>query len=248
MGEPSARLSERTGHAKRLFAGLPSSYDRMGAVLSFGQDPRWRRFMVSRASPPAGGLVLDVATGTGMVAREVVRQTGAHVIALDQSEPMLARGREETARAHMSGVIRFALGRAEALPFPDEAFDAVTFTYLLRYVDDPGATLLELARVLRPGGTLANLEFHVPVQAFWKAMWMTYTRGAMPAAGRLVSRAWYDVGVFLGRSVSDFYRRIPLVEQLGMWRQAGIGDVRARTMSLGGGVVIWGSKGDGPGG
>ena len=248
MGAPSTRLSERTGHAKRLFAGLPSSYDRMGAMLSFGQDPRWRRFMVSRVAVPAGGRVLDVATGTGMVAREVVRRTGACVVAVDQSEPMLARGREETERASMAGTIRFALGRAESLPFPGDAFDAVTFTYLLRYVDDPAATLRELARVLRPGGTLANLEFHVPVQPFWKAMWMAYTRGAMPAAGRLVSRAWYDVGVFLGRSVSDFYGRIPLDEQLEMWREAGIADVRARTMSLGGGVVIWGSKGDGPGG
>jgi demethylmenaquinone methyltransferase/2-methoxy-6-polyprenyl-1,4-benzoquinol methylase len=240
--QPVAASSPRRVHARRLFAGLPSAYDRMGAVLSFGQDPRWRRFIVSRVPCGPGDRVLDVATGTGMVAREVYVRTGARVVGLDQSEPMVREGARRAGDAGLSARIAFVLGQGERLPFPDGAFGAVTFTYLLRYVDDPGATLAELARVLRPGGTLANLEFHVPRTLVWRGSWWLYTRMVMPVAGLAVSRAWYEVGRFLGRSISDFYRRLPLEDQLRLWRAAGVGDVRARVMSLGGGVVIWGTK------
>lgn len=234
--------SGRTRHARRLFAGLPATYDRMAALLSLGQDPRWRRFMVSRLSTAPGGRVLDVATGTAAVALEVARRTGTGVIGLDQSEPMLREGRARASRAGPEARVRFVLGGAERLPFPDAAFDAVSFTYLLRYVDDPPATVAELARVLRPGGTMANIEFHVPGNPVWRGLWLIYTRGILPSAGRLVSRSWYEVGRFLGPSISRFYRGLPLEAQLEMWRTAGITDVRARVMSLGGGVVIWGHK------
>src|SRR5204863_6300754 len=120
-------------------------------------------------------------------------------------------------------------------------FDALTFTYLLRYVDDPAATLSELARVVRPGGAMASLEFHVPLRP-WEPLWWLYTRAVMPAVGRLVSTSWYEVGRFLGPSISGFYERWPLDRQLQAWRAAGIGDVRARVMSPGGGRVIWGTK------
>lgn len=234
-----SEMSDRRRHARGLFSGLPASYDRMAEVLSFGQNGRWRRFLASRVD--GASRVLDVATGTAHVAIEVSGRRGASVIALDQSEPMLAEGRRRIAGAGLEDRIRLVAGNGERLPFADGAFDAVTFTYLLRYVDDPGATLRELGRVLRPGGVMANLEFHVPPRR-WRWLWLAYTRGVMPAAGRLVSRAWYDVGLFLGRSISDFYRRLPLDAQLDLWRGAGIADVDARVMSLGGGVVIWGRK------
>ncbi len=227
-----------------MFSELPRTYDRLGPFLSFGQDPRWRQFMVSRVSVPAGGRVLDVATGTGAVAIELARWTGAGIVGLDQSEPMIRGAIERASRPDLDGRIRFVLGQGERLPFPESTFDAVTFTYLLRYVDDAASTLVELARVLRVGGTLANLEFHVPRNAVWRAAWRLYTRGVMPLAGRLVSRSWYDVGRFLGPSISKFYERYPLGYQLTMWRAAGLSDVQARLMSLGGGIVIWGSKGE----
>ena len=137
------------------------------------------------------------------------------------------------------------LGQAERLPFPDGAFDALSFTYLLRYVDDPAATLSELARVVRPGGTVASLEFAVPVHPLFRAAWMAYTRVVLPASGRLASVEWYRTGRFLGPSITRFYRRYPLEEQGRMWRDAGIERVRYRTMSLGGGIVMWGSRADG---
>jgi demethylmenaquinone methyltransferase / 2-methoxy-6-polyprenyl-1,4-benzoquinol methylase len=235
--------STRTEHARRLFSGLPRRYDLMAELLSFGENGRWRRFMVSRVAAPTGGRILDVATGTAGVALELVGRTSASVVGLDQSEPMLRTG---IARVREAGRfqqrIRFVLGRGERLPFPDGCFDAVTFTYLLRYVDDPPATLAELTRVLRPGGSVANLEFHVPRNPLWRGLWFAYTRVGLPLAGRLASRSWYHVGRFLGPSISTFYRRHPLPAQLEMWRAAGIEDVRANVMSLGGGVVIWGTK------
>jgi demethylmenaquinone methyltransferase/2-methoxy-6-polyprenyl-1,4-benzoquinol methylase len=236
-------LSDRRAHAQVLFAGLPATYEAMAEILSFGQNGRWRRFLASRIPAVTSGPILDVATGTGRVAVEVARRTPAWVVGLDQSEPMIGRARARVGHLGLDRRIRLVLGNGERLPFRDEAFDAVTFTYLLRYVDDPGATLAELARVVRPGGILAALEFHVPPNPVWRAAWRGYTRAVLPATGRLVSRAWYDVGRFLGPSIEDLYRRFPLDEQLALWRWAGIVDPRARVMSLGGGVVTWGRKG-----
>jgi demethylmenaquinone methyltransferase/2-methoxy-6-polyprenyl-1,4-benzoquinol methylase len=241
MPTATAPPSERTIHARGLFAGLPTRYDLMGRLWSFGQDPRWRRFLVSRVPAQAGDRVLDVATGTAAVAIELMRRTGAGVVGLDQSEPMLRRGVARVANAGLAARMVFVLGQAERLPFPDAAFDALTFTYLLRYVDDPAKTLAELARVVKPGGTMAGLEFDVPYRAAWP-FWWTYTRLVMPAVGRVVSRPWYEVGRFLGPSISSFYQHHPLAEQVLMWKAAGIGDLRVREMSLRGAVVIWGRK------
>jgi demethylmenaquinone methyltransferase / 2-methoxy-6-polyprenyl-1,4-benzoquinol methylase len=228
-------VSARTQHAMRLFAGLGRRYDRMGALLSFGQDPRWRRFLVSRI-PERAPLVLDVATGTGLVARELRGGRGAErVIGLDQSEPMLRAGAADEATA-------VVLGHAESLPFPDETFDALTVTYLFRYIDDPCETLRELARVVKPGGVVASLEFGVPPDPAWRVAWWIYTRLAMPVIGALASREWYEVGRFLGPSIERYWRAYPLAVQADLWQRAGLWPIRWRRMSLGGGVVIWGAR------
>jgi demethylmenaquinone methyltransferase/2-methoxy-6-polyprenyl-1,4-benzoquinol methylase len=226
--------SARTRHARLLFAGLGRRYDRMGALLSFGQDPRWRRFLVSRI-PDDTRLVLDVATGTGLVARELRRSGRANtVVGLDQSEPMLRAG-DGSAGSRVAG-------SAESLPFADETFDAVTVTYLFRYVDDPGATLAELARVVKPGGCVASLEFGVPTNPVWRAAWWLYTRLGMPAIGALASREWYEVGRFLGPSIERYWQAYPLAVQADQWHRAGLWPIRWRRMSLGGGVITWGIR------
>src|SRR5436305_7497936 len=223
--------------ARTIFAPLGPTYDRYSALLSLGQDPRWRRFLVSRIEAGPSDTVLDVATGTGAVAAELVRRTGCRVVGIDQSPEMLAE-----ARRRYGDRIEFVEGRAEALPFDDASFAALTFTYLLRYVDDPAATMRELARVVRPGGRVASLEFCLPRGLLLWA-WRLYTRVGLPALGRLGGRQWFEVGRFLGPSIEGFYRRWPLQRQLGIWREAGMLDVQARRMSLGGGVVIWGTRG-----
>ena len=240
MGDQT--LSRRTRHARQLFAGLPSTYDALGAAVSFGQDPRWRRFLISRLDVGPGASVLDVATGTAAVAIQTVRRTGSNVVGLDQSEPMLREGMRRAARAGVRSRVQFVIGGAQRLPFGDATFDAVTFAYLLRYVDDVGEALKELARVVRPGGVMAAQEFHVPENAALRAPWKLYTRYAMPPLGRLVSPEWRDAFKFLSGSIREFYRRHPLKEQLDLWRAAGISDVRAHVMSLGAAVVTWGHK------
>jgi demethylmenaquinone methyltransferase / 2-methoxy-6-polyprenyl-1,4-benzoquinol methylase len=222
--------------ARTLFAPLGPTYDRYAALLSLGQDPRWRRFLVSRIEAGPRDTVLDVATGTGAVARELLAQKGCTVVGLDQSREMLAE-----ARRRLPADVKLVESGAEKLPFPDAAFDALTFTYLLRYVDDPAAVLRELARVVRPGGTIAGLEFAVP-RGVWRPLWEVYVRLGLPTAGRVISPGWAEVGDFLGPSIRSFYEHHPEQELLELWWNAGIRDVRARRLSLGGGIVTWGRR------
>jgi demethylmenaquinone methyltransferase / 2-methoxy-6-polyprenyl-1,4-benzoquinol methylase len=230
--------------ARELFAGLPARYDQLGALLSFGQDPRWRRAMVATVAARADELVLDVATGTGLVAQALVRRYGCRVVGLDQSEEMLAAARRRLDRdPALAARVELRRGEAEELPFADGEFDHLTFTYLLRYVEDPAATVAELARVVRPGGRVAALEFGLPEPPLWRPLWRAYTRALLPELGLLLGgREWRRVGRFLGPSIEGLYRRWPLERQLELWRAAGIVDVRARRMSLGGGVVISGRR------
>lgn len=181
--------------------------------------------------------VLDVATGTGAVAIELRRQKGCRVVGVDQSPEMLAE-----ARRRVPPGVELIEGDAQRLPFDDATFDALTFTYLLRYVDDPAATLAELARVVKPEGTVAGLEFAVPPNLLARAAWEAYVRVGLPLAGRLVSPGWGKVGSFLGPSVRELWARYPLDRMLALWREAGMISVRHRLLSLGGGIVIWADR------
>jgi len=229
--------------ARRLFSPLPARYDRLAQWLSLGQNGRWRAELVRHVAEGAPALVLDVATGTAGVALAVADRTGARVVGVDVSEDMVRTGRHRVQAAGRGGSVALAVGRGEQLPLADASVDAVCFTYLLRYVADPAATVRELARVLRPGGVLANLEFAVPSSVFWRLWWWGYTRLVLPVAGAVTGgRGWYEVGRFLGPNISAHYRRFPLDWTVQAWRDAGIGDVGVRRMSLGGGLVMWGRR------
>ncbi len=258
----------RNRFAQRLFTPLPSRYDRLAEILSMGQNGRWRRAMVDQiaagsagregpgpegpgqegpgqAGPGPGGqaVVLDVASGTAGVALQLASRTGARVVGVDLTEQMLRQGQANVTRAGQGHSIGLVAGQAEQLPFPDASFDALTFTYLLRYVDDPQATLTELARVVKPGGTMASLEFCVPPAAFWRASWVLYTRLILPAGGLLLGGpSWLRVGQFLGPNITGYYRRYPVPWTVEAWRRAGFTGVGTRMMSLGGGLVMWGQR------
>ncbi len=229
--------------AQRLFTPLPARYDRLAALLSMGQDGRWRRAMIDHIVPSGPARVLDVATGPAGVALQLADRTDASVIGIDLTLEMLRRGRGNVEDRGLARRVQLVAGRAEQLPFPDASFDALTFTYLLRYVDDPQATLAELARVVRPGGAVASLEFLAPPSRFWRFWWWGYTRLLLPLGGLLTGgRAWFDVGRFLGPNISEHYRRYPVAWTVEAWRRAGFTDVGVRRMSLGGGLVMWGRR------
>ena len=229
--------------AAGLFEELPPRYDRLTEVLSLRQNGRWRREVVRHIVRFKPRRILDVATGTGGVAIALAHATQADIVGVDISEPMLERGRKRVYEAGLDQRVKLEQARAEQLPFPDASFDAVSFTYLLRYVGDPAAALVELTRVLRPGGGMASLDFFVPPNPVWRASWWLYTRALMPAGGyTLGGKAWWRAGRFLGPNIEEFYRGWPTHRLFEAWREAGMVDVEDRVMSLGGGLVMWGRK------
>ncbi len=236
--------SDRKQHAQGLFTGISTDYDRWASLLSFGEYTRWHARLVDRLAPALdrdGARVADVAAGTGSVAIEIARRYGVHVTGYDQNPEMLAAGRSRVAAARLEDRIELVQAQAEALPLEDGSVDALTHTYLLRYVDDPAATLAELARVIRPGGVMASLEFGVPSGAAYPAWWL-WTRAGLPTTGRLAGQAWVDTGRFLGPSIEEFWRSYPLERQLELWSQAGIEQLKVQRLSLGGGVIIAGVR------
>src|ERR1019366_4054745 len=181
--------------------------------------------------------------GTAGVALQLADRTSAHIVGVDLTLSMLRVGQRGVSQAHQTRRVQLVNGRAEALPFPDSSFDALTFTYLFRYVDDPQETLNELARVVRPGGVVASLEFMVPPSTFWRAWWLAYTRIVLPVAGLATGGLeWYRVGRFLGPSISKLYREYPVGWTVDAWQKAGFEDVAMKVMSLGGGLVMWGRR------
>jgi demethylmenaquinone methyltransferase/2-methoxy-6-polyprenyl-1,4-benzoquinol methylase len=224
--------------ARQLFAPLGPSYDRYARLLSFGQDPGWRRFLVSCVPAGPGDTVLDLATGTGAVALELVRQKGCSVVGVDQSPEMLAEARRRIGTAR----VRLVEASAEELPFEDESFDGLTAAYLLRYLGDLPAGLRGLARVLRPGATASLLDFGVPPGQASRALWNLYVDVGLPTLGRVISPGWHEVGHFLGGSIREFDERWPVPRLVAALSEAGFEDVQAKRLSLGGCTVLWGRR------
>jgi demethylmenaquinone methyltransferase/2-methoxy-6-polyprenyl-1,4-benzoquinol methylase len=218
--------------ARELFAPIAPSYERWARVLSMGQDARWRRAMVDGLGLPPGSRVLDVAAGTGSITR-LMQSRGLQVVSVDQSPEMTQLAKQRGAMT--------VVATAERLPFADASFDGVTFGYLLRYVDDVPRCLGELLRVVRPGGVVGMVEFGRPA-GLWGVAWWLYTRTVLPGAGTLIGSGWWEVGRFLGPSISSFARTYPPERLAAEWREAGMEDVGFRRVSLGGGLVMWGRR------
>ena len=221
-------MAARSQLARPLFAPIGSSYERWARVLSLGQDSHWLQTMVNGLALPAPASVLDVAAGTGSITK-LLQARGHQVTAVDLTPEMLL---------HHPGPQR-VLARGERLPFQDRTFDALTFGYLLRYVDDPVSCLAELARVVKADGMIGMVEFGLP-SGFWRVPWRFYSGVLLPFAGRLIGRGWHQVGSFLRSSIENFHDENPNLE--GIWRKAGLENVRTQRLSVGGGLVMWGQK------
>ena len=214
--------------ARQIFGPIGSSYEGWAAILSLGQDARWRRAMVAGLGLAAPASVLDVAAGTGSITR-LLEARGHRVAAVDLTPEMIR---------HHPGLWR-VVARGERLPFADRSFEALTFGYLLRYVDDPLACMQEQVRVVKPGGVIGMVEFGLP-SGRWRALWNFYSGYLLPLVGRVIGGGWSEVGKFLRPSIEGFHDRNSDLE--GVWRAAGLVEVRSRRMSLGGGLVMWGRR------
>lgn len=198
--------------------------------------------MVSRLPAGPEDRVLDICTGTGGVALDIARKSGGMVVGVDLSEKMRFAAQRNISKAGMAAQVSIVGGRAESLSFKDGCIDGICFTYLLRYVEDPGHTLGELVRVLKPSGTLVSLEFGIPENLLLRSLWNAYTRLTLPLATKILSPGWRYVGSFLGPSISEFYRKHALEDIRRMWLEAGISNVQVKKLTWGAGVVMWGTK------
>ena len=204
--------------ARELFNGLPARYDRLAELLSFWQNGQWRAEMVGHVVP-AERRDPRRPSGTAGVALQLAARSGARVVGVDLTEPMLRQGQRRVAAAGLAETrISLAAGRAEQLPFPDASVDALTFTYLLRYVRDPQATLAELARVLKPGGSMASLEFCVPGGPLWHPAWWAYTRMVLPGRRPAARRPGVVPGGPLPRP-QRLHRPTAGIRSPGRWRR-----------------------------
>ena len=230
----SGNVPFKEAFVRRLFDSIPTRYDLFNRVASMGMDRAWRRRTIDALKLLPSQRVLDLASGTGDLALEATLRILplGQVTACDLSHPMLAYAARRFARHPVAGWhARFAQGRAEALPFPAETFDAATVGFALRNVTDLGATFRELRRVLRPGGRLALLEFGRPRNLLLRVghwLWLTL---AIPALGFLTTgRLWPFL--YLRRSILAFMDPSQVEAQL---RSAGFKEVRADPLQ--GGIV-----------
>ena len=221
--------TELNGFARSLFRDLPSRYDTLANLLSFGQDRRWRAAVVDHIVKAKPHRVLDVACGPAGVTLAIAAACEAEIVGVDLTESMLRQGMTNVERAGAADRVKLAVARAEEFPFADGTFDAISFSYLMRYVDEPAATIAELARCLAPGGTIASLDFHVPPWA--PARRRLVDLYPLRAARRRRAHrrpAWYRVGRFLGPNITYHYLRHPVGEHVAAWRAAGLDNVRVK--------------------
>ncbi|HVX69590.1 MAG TPA: class I SAM-dependent methyltransferase [Mycobacteriales bacterium] len=219
---PRAQLDRQPREVARMFDAVADNYDRMNAVMTGGQERRWRRIVATTLNLRAGDLVLDLAAGTGASSASL-QTSGATVVACDFSEGMLGVGR----RRHPS--VTFVAGDALRLPFRADTFSAVTISFGLRNVTDVDAALAELARVTAPRGRLAILETSAPRRQPMRAGHHFYVRRVMPRLARLVASNGeaYD---YLAESMADWPAPQELAERIAA---AGWGTVRWRQLMLG---------------
>ena len=189
FGYKTVNKAEKQARVADVFTSVAKKYDIMNDLMSFGIHRLWKRYAISLSGVRAGQHVLDIAGGTGDLAKVFSREVGrnGHVVLSDINAAMLEVGRERLINAGSNNV-DFVLANAETLaPFDDESFDLVTISFGLRNVTDKDAALKSMYRVLKPGGRLLILEFSKPVFEPLSKAYDLYSFTALPIMGKLIA-------------------------------------------------------------
>lgn len=229
--EDASPAVDKSGTKVRgMFAEIAPRYDLVNRLLSGGIDVWWRHVTVSRAPPPRAGAMLDCCTGTGDLALAYAAKAapGVRIVASDFCRPMLDRGAEKSAAAGRA--VEWIEADAMALPFETAEFDLVTVAFGLRNIADTARGLAEMARVLKPGGRLAILEFSLPTSRLVRGFYLWYFRRVLPWVGNTVAPNASDAYTYLNKSVEEF----PSGERLAaLVRQAGFDKVEQVPLTFG---------------
>jgi len=239
MTSPAA--TEHAAFVQDMFGRIARRYDLMNRLMTFGQDRRWRQFVVQQAHLPTGGRLLDIATGTGDIAFEAQRQVAdLRILAADFALPMMRVGMQRELDHGRSGADAILWQAADtlALPYPPETFDAVTSGYLFRNVTDIPGALREQLRVLRPGGRLVTLDTTPPPHNLLRPFIQFHLKAVIPTLGRLIT-GQADAYRYLPESTLGFKTADELAA---LMRAAGLVDVGYQRFMFDTMAVHWGSK------
>ena len=235
---PDASLegAEKARYVSGMFDRIARRYDLTNSFMTFGQDALWRRYTARQARPRRGGLALDVAAGTGLIAREMARRYGTRVLAVDFAPEMMLQGRREGVGS--TEPVYFIGGDALRLPFADATFDCITTGFAMRNVIDIPAAFREMRRVVKPGGRVVCLEVSHPRLPVIRFLHAIYTGTIMPLLGKLIAGD-ADAYTYLPSSMRKFHSPERLAQ---IMRSAGLRDVRFKQLTFGAVAVHWGVR------
>ncbi|WP_424494928.1 bifunctional demethylmenaquinone methyltransferase/2-methoxy-6-polyprenyl-1,4-benzoquinol methylase UbiE [Salinimicrobium sp. GXAS 041] len=223
---------------EKMFDTISTNYDGLNRVISFGIDVKWRKKVVAIVKASNPRQVLDIATGTGDLAINLVKTGASEVVGLDLSEGMLAVGRKKIAEKNLSAKIQMVQGDSEDLPFEDNSFDAITVAFGVRNFEDLEKGLQEILRVLKPGGVFVILETSVPTKFPYKQGYNFYTKNLLPLIGKLFSKD-KDAYSYLSESAAAF----PHGEKLNnILRKIGFTNVENKPQTMGVATIYTASK------
>ncbi|MCP4357912.1 MAG: ubiquinone/menaquinone biosynthesis methyltransferase [Chloroflexi bacterium] len=217
---------ERAEYVQDMFARIANQYDRMNRLMTAGQDIKWRRYVIVQAQLPAHGRLLDIATGTGDIALEGLRQTtDLEAVGGDFTIEMMQAGKRIPERAS----IMWAAADTLQLPFPDDTFNAVTSGFLMRNVIDVPTAFREQMRVTKPGGRIVVLESSPPKKNLLRPFIKIHLNHIIPTLGRLVTGE-SDAYTYLPNSTQQFQSPESLAN---MMRQTGLVNVNYKLFMFG---------------
>ncbi len=226
----SATKSEQARRVREMFAAIAARYDLLNHLLSGNIDKRWRRLVAKalyQGLPSEGGRILDVACGTGDLSLTLTGSGEAQIVAIDFCRPMLDIAASKSSKR--GSEVLFIEGDALSLPFRDRSFDGATIAFGLRNLASVEVGLMELLRVLKPGGRVAVLEFSKPRSAIFRGLFKVYFTKLLPLVGGLISGS---KGAY--QYLPDSVSRFPNQNELSfMMREAGFEEISYQNLTGG---------------